>query len=174
VGLINSRNEVQRVSTWMANPVLGDILAETDYTEYERAPSGVTFPLPITQREGGHRSLDLFITAVEVNIPVDTAIPDSIRNASPPPARVDVEKIGNGIYYLCGGTYHSVAIEMSDQVVLIEAPVDEERSLALMRSVAEAIPGKRVRTAVNTIITLTLRVDGVRSAKRARLSSLTS
>ena len=82
-GLINTRNEVQRVSTWVANPVLGDMLVDTDYHDYAKAANGVLFPMHITQRQGGHPALDLYVTTVEPNAQVDATIPDSLRDAKP-------------------------------------------------------------------------------------------
>jgi glyoxylase-like metal-dependent hydrolase (beta-lactamase superfamily II) len=81
---------------------------------------------------------------------VDLAAPDAAKNATPPPVRVEVQKVGNGVYWLTGGTHHSVAIEMRDHVVLVEAPLDEERSTAVVAKVKETIPNKPIRFVVNT------------------------
>ena len=150
-GLINSRSEVRRVSTWVANPVLGDMLVETDYDDYAKVADGVSFPMHMTERQGGHPALDLYVTTVEPNAQVAAAIPDSLDGAKPTPPHVEMQKIAEGVYYLRGGTHHSVAIEMSDHVVLVEAPVDEERSLAVMSAIASGIvPNKPIRFVINT------------------------
>jgi glyoxylase-like metal-dependent hydrolase (beta-lactamase superfamily II) len=150
-GVINGRSEVQRVSTWVANPVLGDMLVETAYHDYAKFANGVLFPMHITQRQGGHPALDLYITTVEPNAQVDAAIPDSLQGAKPAAPVVDVQKIAEGVYYLRGGSHHSVAIEMSDHVVLVEAPLDDERSLAIVNNITGGtIPNKPIRFVVNT------------------------
>jgi glyoxylase-like metal-dependent hydrolase (beta-lactamase superfamily II) len=63
---------------------------------------------------------------------------------------VQTEKIADGVYYLKGGTHHSVAVEFSDHIVLIEAPLNEQRSLALIREVTNLTPNKPIRYVVNT------------------------
>jgi glyoxylase-like metal-dependent hydrolase (beta-lactamase superfamily II) len=150
-GIINARSEVQRVSTWVANPVLGDMLVETTYRDYAGFANGLRFPMHITQRQGGHPALDLYVTTVEANAPVDAAIPDSLQGARPAAPLVDAQKIAAGVYYLRGGSHHSVAIEMPDHVILVEAPLDEERSLAILGNLAATtIPNKLVRFVINT------------------------
>ncbi|GIT15169.1 MAG: hypothetical protein CM1200mP36_09250 [Gammaproteobacteria bacterium] len=44
------------------------------------------------------------------------SVPDSVRQASVPPVRVESEQLGEGLYYLTGGSHHSVAVEFNDFV----------------------------------------------------------
>jgi glyoxylase-like metal-dependent hydrolase (beta-lactamase superfamily II) len=149
VGTVDAHNQVERVQTWVADPVLGDMLVEVTFSGWDRF-GDIAFPTHITERRGGFPSLDLFVATVEANPSVEIEIPDAVRNAVPAPAEVTVEEIGRGVYYLRGGSHHSVAIEMNDHVVLVEAPLDEARSLALMDAVQKTLPGKPVRVVVNT------------------------
>jgi len=148
-GVLNTRNEVERVRTWLDDPVLGDMLVESTFSGYEKF--GVaSFPTHIVERRGGFPVLDLFVGSVELNAKVDVTVPDSVRDQALAPTRVQVEKIGNGVYYLTGGSHHSVAIEMADHVVLVEAPLNEERSIALLAAVTETLPAKPIRFVINT------------------------
>jgi len=149
VGLLNATNQVEQVQTWIDNPVLGDMLVEAEYRDYEKV-GGVWFPMHIIQRQGGQPSLELWITGVQPNAAVDIATPAAVRGATPPAVRVEAAKLAEGVYYLTGGSHHSVAIEMSDYIVLVEAPLDEARSLALIAKIKETIPNKPVRVVVNT------------------------
>ena len=45
---------------------------------------------------------------------------------------------------------HSVAIEFSDHMAVIEAPLGEERSLAVLEAVGKLAPNKLVRYIINT------------------------
>ena len=63
---------------------------------------------------------------------------------------VTVEKLADGVYYLKGGTHHSVAIDQKDHIVVVEAPQNEERSLAVIAKVKETIPNKPIRYLINT------------------------
>lgn len=149
VGFINEQDRVERVKTWIDNPVLGDTLVETSfgaYTNYD----GVLFPSHIVRTQGGFRVLDLAVGDVKVNGTGAQAVPDAISQGVSPPVTVAVSKLAEGVFYLTGGTHHSVAIEQRDHVVLLEAPLNEARSLAVIDKVKETIPGKRIKYVVNT------------------------
>ena len=148
-GILNSRNQVERVQTWIDNPVLGDMLVEAIYSDYETAGS-LSFPMHILQKQGGHPSLELWVSNVQSNAAVDIAVPAAVRGAAPPPVRVEAQKIAEGVYYLTGGSHHSVAIDVGEHVVLVEAPLDEARSLAVIAKVKEIFPSKPIRIVVNT------------------------
>jgi glyoxylase-like metal-dependent hydrolase (beta-lactamase superfamily II) len=148
-GRINARNEVERVQTWIDNPVLGDTTVEFAYSDY-RDFGGVRFPGRIVRTQGGYPVLELSVTAVSVNPSVDLPIPDPVRSYSPPPINVTVEKLANGVYYLRGGSHHSVAIDQADHIVVIEGPQEEARSSAVITKVKETIPAKPIRYIVNS------------------------
>ena len=74
VGFINSKHEVERVRTWVAEPDGGQTVIDTLYTHY--APFGTTqFPTRIVQRRGVEPTLDLTVNAVQTNLPVDIVHP---------------------------------------------------------------------------------------------------
>jgi len=149
VGTLNATNEVEKISTWIDNPVLGDTLLETEFTKYKDF-GGVRFPSEIVRLQGGHPVLALQINDVKVNSAIDLTPPDSIKNAQPPVVTVKADKLAEGVFYLTGGTHHSVAIEQKDHVVLVEAPLNEARSQALITKVGELFPGKPIKTLINS------------------------
>lgn len=148
-GIINAQNQVARVQTWIDNPVLGDMLVETTYSGY-RDFGGVQFPSRIVQNQGGHPALELTVSAVQANPAVDITTPQNVRGATPPPVRVEARPVVTGIHYLLGGSHHSVAIEMRDHIVVVEGPLNEERSLPVIAKAKELIPNKPVRFVINT------------------------
>ena len=133
------------MQTWIDTPVLGDTLVETTFADY-RDFGGVRFPAHITRTQGGHPVLDLTVTAVKANPAVDATVPDNVKNAAAPPVNVTVEKLADGVYYLKGGTHHSLAIDQTDHIVVVEGPQSEERSLAVIAKVKETIPNKPINT----------------------------
>ena len=147
VGTINEQNEVAVVRTWIDNPVLGDTEVQFNYSDYMDF-SGVRFPSRIVRVQGGHPVLDLTVSSVTAN-PGLTAGPPTGAPA-PAPVMVTVEKLANGVYYLKGGTHHSVAIDQKDHIVVVEAPQNEERSLAVIAKVKETIPNKPIRYLINS------------------------
>src|SRR5262249_3439589 len=64
--------------------------------------------------------------------------------------KVDFEEVAKGVYQIKGSTHHSLEIEMKDHVVVVEAPLFEERSLAVMKAVEAKIPGKPIKYLVMT------------------------
>src|SRR5438132_13984830 len=73
------------------------------------------------------------------------------RQAGPAQAAaVQWEKVADGVFYLRGGTHHSVAVEFADHVVVVEGPLNEQRSLAVIAEVNKLIANKPIRYLVNT------------------------
>jgi len=67
VGVINGRNEVDRVQTWLDDQGRGDQMVETLFRDYEKTASGVWFPTHITQNRGSDPALDVWLSSVTVN-----------------------------------------------------------------------------------------------------------
>jgi glyoxylase-like metal-dependent hydrolase (beta-lactamase superfamily II) len=161
---INSKNLVERVQTWLPNPVVGDLYHEIVYTNY-RDFGGVMLPANFhahhdldddlegegTNVSGGHNSFGLTVSNVRVNIAdAAPAIPDAVRTAKVNPPQVEVQKIGNGVFYMGGGTHASIAVEFRDQITVFDAPLNEARSLAVIREIKRAIPNKPIRYVVSS------------------------
>src|SRR3990172_4550007 len=149
-GTINARNLVERVQTWIDNPIVGDMLVETEYSGYYDF-GGVVFPSRIQQKQDGFPSLDLSIASVTPNAPVDITVPDNVRTAQPAPSpMVTSTRLADGVFYLTGGTHHSLAVEMSDHIVLVDTPNNEPRALAVIAKAKEVIPNKPTRFIVTS------------------------
>jgi hypothetical protein len=151
VGYIDEQNIVHRVQTWVDNDVLGDMLVEASYSVYKDF-NGLKFPSMIIESHGGFPVLVLGVTDVKPNAPVNVvagSAPVAVA-ANTPAAAVVSEKIAEGVYYLKGGTHHSVAVEFADHVAVIEAPQNEQRSLAVIAEVHKLAPNKRIRYIINT------------------------
>jgi glyoxylase-like metal-dependent hydrolase (beta-lactamase superfamily II) len=142
---VDKRGLVVRVESWVGNPVLGDMAVVTTYDDY-RAVGGVMVPHRIRQSAGGHPVLDMTVSEAKVNDGGVTT-PDSIRSA---PAIVSATKAAEGVWFLAGGTHHSIAIEMQDHVVVFEGPLGDGRALAVIAETKKLIPGKPIRYVVNT------------------------
>jgi len=148
-GVINAENLVERVETTIRNPVLGDMPVEVSYSDY-RDFGGVKFPGKIVQRQGGFPTLELTITEVLPNAPVSIEAPAAARDAKAPAIKVDSQKLADGVWYLTGGSHHSLAVEFKDHVAVIEGPQSEERSRAVIAEVKKLIPAKSIRYLINT------------------------
>jgi glyoxylase-like metal-dependent hydrolase (beta-lactamase superfamily II) len=64
--------------------------------------------------------------------------------------KVVVEALAPGVWLLNGESHHSVVVELSDHLVLIEAPADDARTLAVIGRARELQPAKPLTHAVIT------------------------
>ncbi len=147
VGTLNDQHQLIKVQTWIDNPVLGDTLVETQYSDY-RNFGGIQFPAHIIREQGGYPVLDIKVANVKPNPEVAIAVPEEASKK--PVTVVAANQLAEGVYYLTGGTHHSVAIEQKDHIVLVEAPLNEERSQALIGKLKETFPNKPIKYLVNT------------------------
>ena len=162
---INDRNLVERIQTYFPNPVVGDLYYELVLTNYKDFGNGLMFPTNFHQHHdldddlegegvnvsGGHNSFGLTVANVQLN-PANAAppVPDSARTTTIPPVQVQSSKIADGFWYVGGGTHASMAVEFKDFAAVIEAPLNEERSLAVIAEVKKLIPNKPIRWLVST------------------------
>jgi hypothetical protein len=130
-GTLDNQDMVTRTETWIANPVLGDMSVETTYSGYKDF-NGVKFPTMIVQKQGGYPVLDLAVTSVQPNVSLNLPIPEAARTATLPLVKVTSQKLADGIWFLAGGSHNSVLVEYPTYLVMIEAPLDEARSTAVI------------------------------------------
>ncbi len=148
-GLLDGSGQVTRVRTWIDSPVLGDTLVDTAF-EGQTEQGGSRFPAHIVRQQGGHPVLDLDVKEVSFNAFQALPVPDAVLAAKAPVVTVTATSLADGVWYLTGGTHHSVAIAQKDHVVLVEAPLNEARAQAVVDKVKELIPGKPIRYVLNT------------------------
>jgi glyoxylase-like metal-dependent hydrolase (beta-lactamase superfamily II) len=135
---------VQKVEAVFASPVVGDMPFEVSYADY-RDFGGIKFPMRIRQSAGGFPSLDLTVDDVRPNARVDIDVPEPVREATNPYAKVTTQQAADGTWYLTGGSHHSVVLEMRDHVILVEAPLNDARALAVVTEARKLVPSKPIR-----------------------------
>ena len=64
--------------------------------------------------------------------------------------KVETDKVADGVWYLTGGTHHSVLVEMNDHLVVIEGPQNDARATAVIAEVKKTVPNKPIKYVVNT------------------------
>ncbi len=144
---IDAQGLVTQVDSTYPDPVLGDAAVRTTYSDYKDF-SGIKFPTRVRQSAGGHPVLDLAIKDVQPNAAVAAlALPEAARNVA---ERVTNEKVADGVWHLAGGSHNSVLIEMSDHLVLVETPLGDARTQAVIEHVKTLVPNKPIRYAVNS------------------------
>jgi glyoxylase-like metal-dependent hydrolase (beta-lactamase superfamily II) len=160
VGYINPANMVERVETWLENPIFGDMLVEAIYTEYREAPGGLKYPASIVQRRGGSPTFEAQILGANAN----PANIQQLVTIPPPPAGrgggpggpggpgaaqgPTSEKLAEGVFRI-NGAYNALAVEFADHIFLYEpGPQNEARSLAIIAEAKKVIPNKPIRYGV--------------------------
>jgi hypothetical protein len=102
---LDDRGLVEKVEAVFSNPVAGDTSMEVTYSDY-RDFGVVKFPMRIRQAAGGFPTVDLTVSDVKPNAAADIQVPDNIRQATAPYARVVSEPAAEGVWYVTGGSHH--------------------------------------------------------------------
>jgi glyoxylase-like metal-dependent hydrolase (beta-lactamase superfamily II) len=164
---INKEHLLQRIHTWVPDPVLGDLNYEHEFTNasYVDAGGGVRVPTSWHHHEGwddnyntqtitaGHNGFGgTFKQVRATGCDAPLAVPEAVRQALSAPAveRVEPQKLAEGVYLMGGASHNSVAVEFKDYVAVVEAPLSEARSLAVIEEIVRLIPDKPIRFLVNT------------------------
>jgi glyoxylase-like metal-dependent hydrolase (beta-lactamase superfamily II) len=159
IGYINSDGIVEKVTTWVEHNVFGDLQVDTSYNYY-RDNNGLKYPTEIVQIRGGFPSFTAQILAAWANPPKLAemmAVPPPPAGAggpppggAPPAVTTPSEKLADGVYRI-HSAYNSLAVEFSDNVLLIEpGPQSEARALAGIAEVRRLFPGKPIKYGVIT------------------------
>jgi glyoxylase-like metal-dependent hydrolase (beta-lactamase superfamily II) len=157
VGYINSQGLVEKVQTWLENPIFGDMLVEAEYTHYRDGANGLKFPSQIVQKRGGWPTFSAYILGVHAN-PANLqqllTPPQGERAGGPPgegaprAAGPASEKLADGVYRI-NGAYNSLAVEFADYILLFEpGPQNEARAQAVIAEAKRVIPNKPIRYGV--------------------------
>jgi glyoxylase-like metal-dependent hydrolase (beta-lactamase superfamily II) len=144
---VDNGNLIEKVEAVFSNAVVGDMPFEASYADY-RDFGGVKFPVRIRQSTGGFPALDLTVGEVRPNASVDIAVPDPVRQATNPYARVTTQMAAEGVWYLTGGSHHSVVIEMKDHAIVVEAPLSDDRALPVIAEARKLVSNKPIRYVV--------------------------
>lgn len=148
-GTFDAQHRLTNVATKLANPVLGDTDLAATYSDYKTF-NGVQFPAKIAMVQGGFPLWELNITTVTPNAPFDLPVPDIVASATIPPVQATSNKLAEGVWHVTGGSHHSVVVEFKDYVAVVEAPLDERRSNAVLGETKKLVPNKPVRYVLTT------------------------
>jgi glyoxylase-like metal-dependent hydrolase (beta-lactamase superfamily II) len=148
-GTIDPSGLVTRVETTFPNPILGAMPYVFTWSSYKDA-GGIKVPMAMVQSEGGFPVNEFTVTNAEPNAAVDLPVPDNVRSAVLPPVRIESSKIADGVWFLGGGSHHSVLVEFRDYLTIIEGPQSDERSAAVIAEAKLLVPGKPIRYLVST------------------------
>jgi glyoxylase-like metal-dependent hydrolase (beta-lactamase superfamily II) len=170
--------ELDRIESVENDHVLGDSEVAVDYLGWRAHDGDVRFPTDVVITAGGQLAHVERRTAVVTDPALDDALFAFPAGAAPVHAAaaaarglrnhdflegfaalgvnleglqvaVQAEALAPGVWHLTGGTHHSLAIEQSAGVVIVEAPLYEARAAAVLDWVAATI-GKPVTHVIAT------------------------
>jgi glyoxylase-like metal-dependent hydrolase (beta-lactamase superfamily II) len=142
-----------RVITPANNANLGDVLISTTFADYQ-AVGGVQLPTRLTTKTDDFTTADVRVTKQALDVDAaDLAAPSAAVSPSvpvPQPPNVTVEEVSRGFWLLAGGSHHSALVEFSDHLMLIDAPQNDARTLAVIAKARELRPDKPLTHVVNS------------------------
>ena len=175
---IDSFNQLPaRVIYTEDDPVEGDSSNEVAFADWKDAGGGVRLPQTITTYVNGKKLREERVRTLINNPKIDDAsfaIPEEIR-AQPEngqrivsqwtlrriingvgyadfgrPQKVDFVPVAPGVFHITGGSHNSMVVELKDGLLVMEMPLFEERSVAVLRALEDKFPGKPVKYGVIT------------------------
>ena len=143
-----------RVVTTTDNTNLGDVAISTAFSGYQ-AVGGLQLPTGLSTKTDEFTTQEIEVSTQAVDGDTgDLAAPAAAASAAPAtgpaPVTVAEEVLAPGIWYLAGGSHHSVLVEFADHLMLIEAPQNDARALAVIAKARELVPGKPLTQLVNS------------------------
>jgi glyoxylase-like metal-dependent hydrolase (beta-lactamase superfamily II) len=158
-GEFDEDNRLERVITWIPDPVMGDMQYEIRYSDYRDIGDGIIFPFRFHAHRGDNFLLptnfarnwmDYTVSEIQANIDVELDVPENVAGAEAQPINVVATEVADGVWHMTGANAHSVAIEFRDFITVVEAPTSDERSYAVIAEIKRVIPGKPIRYLVTT------------------------
>jgi glyoxylase-like metal-dependent hydrolase (beta-lactamase superfamily II) len=149
-----------RIQQTVYHPMLGDVVIETEFQDWQNF-DGLMLPTRFIQRLDGRWTIsDIRVASTLVNeadapdlsAPAQLSAAPSSATAVPaaPTVTIAVSEPAPGVWYLTGQSHHSVVIEMADHLLLVEAPQNDARTLAVIQRARTLSPKKPLRAAINT------------------------
>lgn len=145
---------VSKYETIADNAVLGDAVTEIALSDY-RPVAGVQVPFRVIARVAGQVVQDLKYSDIRINAQPPASLfepPSGAPTVAPAaaPTSVAVTKLGDDVFLLGGSSHNSLLVTFSDHSLLVEAPLSDDRTQALMAKIKEIAPGKPIRYVVMT------------------------
>jgi glyoxylase-like metal-dependent hydrolase (beta-lactamase superfamily II) len=138
-----------RVPTELVRSLDGQVVQRDQRADYQFAvgpdtgifdvPPESTAPYDAVAAEIGDQHPDLFDRGNSIGL-----------REGEPLNQVNLVPLAPDIFSVLGGTHHSLAIGTDHGVVVVEAPNDDTRSLAVQDAIAAAFPGKPIQFVINT------------------------
>jgi glyoxylase-like metal-dependent hydrolase (beta-lactamase superfamily II) len=150
------------VETLTDDPILGDRRTESWFTRWQSAGGaggGVLYPRQFDRFWNRRLQQHSVFTAVTINPEIAESlfsIPDSIAaraqrsDPTPPPIVVSLVELAPRVWRAEGGSHHSLVVDQGTRLVVVEGPLNAQRTQAVLDTLRARFPTKPVGRVVNT------------------------
>jgi glyoxylase-like metal-dependent hydrolase (beta-lactamase superfamily II) len=134
---------------------------ETIFSNYQKV-DGIMLPFRVVTMIGGEVTNDLAYTRIKLNTHPAVTVFESPKSAEigpevgGPPQPITLTRLATGVYYVNAvGTgsiffYSSMFVAFKDYVLVVEAPLSDGVSQAVIAKIKETVPGKPIKYLVPT------------------------
>jgi glyoxylase-like metal-dependent hydrolase (beta-lactamase superfamily II) len=133
----------------------GRLVQETQLTSFQANPAvdATKFEVPAALRAdaakpaGGNLPYQWVIRRQFIGTYMDS---DNVSYDTKGSPGLRLEPLAPGVFHVLGGTHNSLLVEMSDHLVMVDAPVSDSQSLWVINQANQRFPGKPIRWLVLT------------------------
>jgi glyoxylase-like metal-dependent hydrolase (beta-lactamase superfamily II) len=148
---VDAQGRPLSVRSMAYHPNLGDVTRVTTFGAYENL-DGLRLPKRLVTTIDRWTEWDVAVMKHTLDADLNLAAPDETRGsaAAPaaPPQNVPVTELAKGVWFLTGAGVPSLVIEFADHLALVEVPVSEARTQAVIAKAKELVPGKPLTQAI--------------------------
>ena len=151
--------DLTSIETISAHAQWGDTVSELVFSDY-RTSNGVRFAHLATTKQAGvviaETSLELVETGTIDNSvftkPEGATENDPFTAGSTAPRQLTVETLAPNVHFIANAAqgYNVIFVDQGDGVLVLETPQSPQAARDIVRTIGEALPGKRLKAAVPT------------------------
>ena len=146
-------NLLSKFESLASDSMFGDVAVETIFTGYQ-VVEGIPLPTGQLDKRGGVPTLEVAFTGYSLAPIPDTFAPLPFTPApQSPPAQPAVKELAKDVYLiegLAGGGYRVLFVNFREYIIIVEAPVGDDVTQAVLRLVRETVPNKPIRAVAIT------------------------
>jgi len=139
------------------DPFLGDVPVQYAFGDY-RDVDGLMVPHEMTIVKAGVEFANMRYDSIALNekLPESKyAIPEELAEEAQTASEresvpMELNRLSRGVYQAVGFSHNSMLVEFPNYLVIVEAPLNETQTIALIRAVREEFPLKPIRYAIVT------------------------
>jgi glyoxylase-like metal-dependent hydrolase (beta-lactamase superfamily II) len=139
------------------DPFLGDVPVQYVFGDY-REVDGLLVPYEMKIVKDGDEVANMRYDSIGLNEKLpgsDYAIPEEMEEEAVTASEresvpIELNRLSRGVYQVVGFSHNSMVVEFPNYLVVVEAPLNEVQTIAMIRAVREEFPLKPIQYAIVT------------------------